>query len=281
MRRKNRIKQIAALIIGVALMAGTAGQAMAEDSYITYQGGAEAFVTVPGERDLFQNFKGVMPGDTLEQKVIVSNTINNSQGVRIYLRAESAEETAKGFLEQMTLTVMESGQVLSEGSADQPGGLAENVLLGTFQKAGQVQIDLFLTVPITMGNEFQDAVGKIHWIFTAEELDSNKNSDPFGGGNGGGGGGGGGGSQGGGETPTPTAIGDEDPALANLENIEDEAVPLATNPLLEMIEDVLVPLGVLPKTGDGSITYAPLLTMFAVSGMLMILLIRKRRKKEH
>ncbi|MCI8949802.1 MAG: LPXTG cell wall anchor domain-containing protein [Lachnospiraceae bacterium] len=280
--KKNQIKKIAALMMTAALTFGTAGHAMAEDSSITYQGGAEAFVTVPEGKDLFQNFKGVMPGDTRKQTVIVSNTVNSKGGVRIYLKAETEEEGTEGFLEQMTLTVVQNGQVLSEGLADQPAGLAENVLLGTFNGKGQIQLDLSLTVPVTMGNEFQDAAGKIRWIFTAEELDGNKEQDPFGGGSGSGGGGGGGGTGtgGGGGTPSPAEIPDGDPALANLEQIDDEAVPLATNPLLEMIEDVLVPLGVLPKTGDGSVTYVPLLTVLAVSGMLIILLIQKRRKKE-
>lgn len=108
-----------------------------------------------------------------------------------------------------------------------------------------------------------------------------------GGGNGGGGGGGGGSSSGGGSsrvsTPGtqdgPTTIDDQDTALANLENIADEEVPLGNHPILEAIEDVLVPLGLLPKTGDGSVSYASLLAVLAVSGALIVLIMIKRRKR--
>lgn len=109
-------------------------------------------------------------------------------------------------------------------------------------------------------------------------------SSGSGGNNGGNGGGGGGGSRGdrdrtGGTGDPGTNIGDDDPALANLENIADDDVPLATNPILQAIEDVLVPLGILPKTADGSVSYTPLLAVLAVSGALIVLLIVKRRKK--
>lgn len=285
MKNKNRMKKLAALIMGAALMFVSAGQAMADDSNITYQGGAEAFVIVPDGKDLFQNFKGVMPGDSITQKVIVSNTVTSSGGVRIYLRAETGEETAEGFLEQMALTVMEGSQVLSEASANQPGGLTENILLGEFHEKGQIQMDLSLTVPITMGNEFQDAAGTIHWIFTAEELDGEKTPNSSGGGNGGGGGGGrrrviidpeG----------TPTTVIDEagtplEGLTPSPEQIDDEEVPLSNNPITQMIEDVLVPLGLLPKTGDGSVSYAPLLALMAASGLLIIGIIWRRVRKTH
>ena len=99
------------------------------------------------------------------------------------------------------------------------------------------------------------------------------------GGNGGGGGGRGDRDPGTGGGPGGATIGDPDAPLANLENISDEDVPLATNPILQAIEDVLVPLGLLPKTGDGSVSYTSLLTLLAVSGALIIFLVWRRRKK--
>lgn len=280
------IKRIAALAFGAVVSFAAAAGTFAADSQVTYQGGAEAFVVIPEGKDLFQNFKGVMPGDVLTQPVIVQNTVSSQGGVRLYLRAEASDETVQGFLEQMTLTVKQGDTVLSQDAADQAGGLTENVLLGTFFGEAQVPIDAVLTVPITMGNEFQNASGTIRWIFTAEELDADpgnndNNGNTSGGGSGNGGGGGGGRDRDRSSTPSPstTTIGDPDPALSNLENISDEEVPLATNPILQAIEDVLVPLGILPKTGDGSVSYGPLLAALAVSGMLIILLVWKRRKK--
>ena len=83
-----------------------------------------------------------------------------------------------------------------------------------------------------------------------------------------------------------TPIDDDGTPLGNLddnplENIEDEGVPLSDNPIKQIIEDVLVPLGLLPKTGDGSISYAPLLALMGASGLLIFALIRRRIKKAH
>ena len=66
-----------------------------------------------------------------------------------------------------------------------------------------------------------------------------------------------------------------------LENIDDEGVPLSDNPFQQIIDDVLVPLGLLPKTGDGSISYTPLLALMGASGLLIFALIRRRIKKAH
>ena len=76
---------------------------------------------------------------------------------------------------------------------------------------------------------------------------------------------------------TPLGQGENPP----LENIDDESVPLSDNPFQQIIDDVLVPLGLLPKTGDGSISYAPLLALMGASGLLIFALIRRRIKKAH
>lgn len=50
--------------------------------------------------------------------------------------------------------------------------------------------------------------------------------------------------------------------------------------MLEQIEDMLTPLGVLPRTGDGSVSYETILLILAVSGALIVCLIQKRRKRQ-
>lgn len=263
MKRRKLFKQIAALMLGAVMMAAAAGSAFAADSQVTYQGGADAFVVIPEDQDLFQNFKGVMPGDTLTQPVIVKNTVNSRGGVKLYLRAETSDETIKGFLEQMTLTVKQGETILSQAPSDQTAGLTENVLLGAFYQEAQIPLEAILTVPISMGNEFQDAAGTIRWIFTAEELDAAPDRP---------GSGGGGGSSGGSGGRTTTII--------------DESVPQApASPLEEILQEILpegVPLALLPKTGDPS--KDALLLAINIGSLLLIigLAVRlMRKRKEH
>lgn len=118
-----------------------------------------------------------------------------------------------------------------------------------------------------------------------------EDSGNHGGGSNGGDGGGDGGNGGGGRREniidpegTPTAMIDDDGTpLEGMDTpselIEDEDVPLSNNPMREFIEDVLVPLGLLPKTGDDSISYAPLIALMAASGLLIFGLIWRRVRK--
>lgn len=272
MRRKK--KEIAAIFLAGLIAAAAALTAFGADSEVTYEGGAEKFVFVPGDGNLFPNFNGVMPGDSLSQKITVRNTVNASGGVNLYLRAEGTEETAEGFLEQMTLTVRQGDRLLSEDTGGRSGGLTENVLLGHFSGKGEVELEVTLHVPIEMDNRFQDAEGKLNWVFTAEELDSQiVPPDEGGSGPGGEPGGGSGGSGGGGETgggPGGSGEGSEPgggsggdgsgngaEAESGLTQIGEEEAPLAgilPEGLAELIPqpilDVMVPLGLVPETGD-------------------------------
>lgn len=163
------------------------------------------------------------------------------------------------------------GRIRFEGLADglyllvQERGSTDNVTINPF----------FITLPVW------DEIAGV-WDYEAEAYPKNEADQPGpspGGGNGGNGGGGGGrGDRTPGGGGDPATIGDPDTALANLENISDEDVPLATNPILDTIEDLLVPLGLLPRTADGSVSYTPLLAIMAASGLLIILLVKKRGK---
>lgn len=128
------------------------------------------------------------------------------------------------------------------------------------------------------------------WRYDVEA--SPKHGTPEDGGNHGGGSNGGDGGNGGGgrreniidPEGTPTAMIDDDGTpLEGMDTpselIEDEDVPLSNNPIREFIEDVLVPLGLLPKTGDDSISYAPLIALMAASGLLIFGLIWRRVRK--
>ncbi|MCI9180838.1 MAG: LPXTG cell wall anchor domain-containing protein [Lachnospiraceae bacterium] len=147
-----------------------------------------------------------------------------------------------------------------------------------------------ITLPLWVKNE--NAPGE--WRYDVEASPKHgapEDNDNNGGGNGGNNGGGGGNSGGGGgrrgniidPEGTPTAmIDDGGTPLEGLtppsEQINDEEVPLG-NSITQLIEDVLVPLGLLPKTGDGSISYAPLLALMAASGLLIFGLIWRRVRK--
>lgn len=100
------------------------------------------------------------------------------------------------------------------------------------------------------------------------EADSTNNN---GGGGSGGGGGGGSSSSGRINTNGSTTV-----------TVPDSDVPLADaeNPVIKAIEDVLVPLGLLPKTGDNSTSIQIMLGVTVMSAALLVLLVAKRRRRD-
>lgn len=171
--------KVLAFIMALALCIGLAPTAFA--STVTYQGQSEKFVFSPGSdyspTDLFENFKSVMPGDQLTQQIEVKNAANNRVNVKLYIRALGAHEASVEFLKQMNLTVRQDGSsVLFDAPADQKSTLEDWVCLGTFQSGADVTLDVTLSVPLEMGNEFQEAVGYLDWQFKVEEFPIESNS---------------------------------------------------------------------------------------------------------
>lgn len=186
---KKTLKTISALALALLLLLGMGATAFAE-SKVTYEGGAEKFVFLPGSEytktDLFENFKGVMPGDVITQEITVQNNYTKAEKVNIYLRAvvhdgqgnPLSEEVARtedlvsmqDFLSQLTMTVKQGDKVLFSASPDELDGLKENVLLGTFPGRSKTILTVELSVPFELGNEYANRVGEVDWIFTAEEV---------------------------------------------------------------------------------------------------------------
>ncbi len=141
-------------------------------SNVTYEGGAEHFVFLPGseysDSDLFENFKGVMPGDVIVQRITVKNT--SDKQVRIFMRADPIEEIHRDFLDKLNLQVSCKSEYIFDAAPSQTGQLTENTLLGTFKTAGSVELVVTLTVPLDLGNEYMNTMGIVPWTFLIEEV---------------------------------------------------------------------------------------------------------------
>ena len=162
------MKKILSLLVAMLLVCSAAYAA----SSVTYEGGAEKFVFLPGseysDSDLFENFKGVMPGDILTQRIAVRNA-SDSQ-VRLYMRVDPVEEKYRDFLSRMNLQVSCKDEEIFDAAASETAQLTENTLLGTFKRAGSTELVVTLTVPVDLGNEFMGTMGIVPWTFLVEEI---------------------------------------------------------------------------------------------------------------
>lgn len=184
-------KCIVSLLMIAILVIKSGTLAEAASSSVSYEGGAEKYVFLPGseytDSDLFDNFKGVMPGDTLQQIITVQNDSDNSDYVKIYMRAETHDDAGnplsdnvaaeteivsmQEFLGQLSMTVRKGDEVIFEASPDELDGLSENILLGEYEPGESSELIVELSVPIELRNEYMNHVGEIDWVFMVEELE--------------------------------------------------------------------------------------------------------------
>ena len=150
----------------------------AQEGKVTYDGNAKQFIFQPGGEysltDLFPQFKGVMPGDTLTQKITVKNDASNKVKVKIYMRSLGAQTQSADFLSKLSLKVSKSAEnkmaYMFDNAANEKAQLTNWVCLGTLYSGGIVNLDVSLNVPVELDNEFQNRIGYIDWEFMVEEM---------------------------------------------------------------------------------------------------------------
>ena len=172
------MKKIIALFFTFVLLLSSTVTVFAADGKVIYSGNAGNFVFEPGSdhslTDLFPNFKGVMPGDTLTQKITVKNNADNKVKVKIYIRSLGAHEDSVEFLSQLGLKVAKSSDnemaYMFDAAADETAQLTDWVCLGALYSGGEVNLDVTLNVPVELPNEYQNKIGYLDWEFMIEEF---------------------------------------------------------------------------------------------------------------
>lgn len=172
------MKKFVTVFIAFLIALSSALPVYAADGKVTYSGNAGSFVFEPGSEhsltDLFPDFKDVMPGDTLTQKITVNNKADKKVKVDIYLRTLGAHEESAEFLSKLGLKVQKSGDnqmaYMFDAKANETAQLTDWVCLGTLYSGGQVNLDVTLTVPVELDNAFQNQIGYLDWEFRVEEF---------------------------------------------------------------------------------------------------------------
>ena len=179
------MKKIITVLLVVIVALCSVLSVNAADGKVTYSGNAGDFVFEPGSEhsltDLFPNFKDVMPGDTLTQKITVRNDAENDVKVKIYIRSLGAHEDSVEFLSQLGLKVQHSEEnemaYMFDAAANKKAQLSDWVCLGTLYSGGEVNLDVLLDVPVELDNEYQNKIGYLDWEFMIEEFPVEE-SDP-------------------------------------------------------------------------------------------------------
>ncbi len=171
MKRAIIFLTVLVLLFSVSLPASAAGN-------VIYEKDAGEFIFEYGsehsETDLFSDFKSVMPGDSITQTVTVRNDASNKVKVKIYMRSLGANSGSEDFLSKLQLSVKKSNDnemaYMFDAAANETDELTDWVLLGTLYSGGEVNLDVKLEVPTSLGNEYAEKIGKLTWEFKVEEL---------------------------------------------------------------------------------------------------------------
>ena len=173
--KSNKFKILTALVLAAAIIAGIfAINAFADDGVptVTFDYGQKQFVfknVLPYDGtsypDLFKNLKGLMPGDSVTQKIKVSATDLGLGTADIYLRVDNESENMTLLDEEkVTLTVSSGGKVIATGD------LKNGVHLGKFSNNDTLELEVAFNIPIEAGNKLQNFNGTVDWVFTAEYI---------------------------------------------------------------------------------------------------------------
>lgn len=171
------MKKLILFVLAAVLLLGSM-TVYAADGTVTYSGDAGKFIFAPGSdyspTDLFPEFKDVMPGDTLTQKITVKNDASNKVKVKIYMRALGAHENSQEFLSQLGLLVQKSGDspldYLFAAASSETAQLTDWVCLGTLYSGGEIDLNVTLAVPVELDNAYSSQIGYLDWEFKVEEF---------------------------------------------------------------------------------------------------------------
>ena len=169
------MKRFFAFCLTLALALSLALPTHAADGQVIYSQGDEQFFFQPGSEyspsDLFPNFKDVMPGDSIEQRIVVKNDVKNNCKVKVYIRALGGHADSQPFLSQLRLSVKKADDtIMFDAPADQSAQLTDWVYLGTLYSGGECELIVTLDVPVSLDNQFKNLVGYLDWEFAVEEL---------------------------------------------------------------------------------------------------------------
>lgn len=151
------------------------------------------------DKDLFDNMKDTMPGDTKLETVLIENKINQSVTFYLYATVDSLEldnpEIVAGknymteLMKQVHLTVYNkttstfiykgpaTGNPADKiGNQEIFGSMVQNVdgnggygvLLGTLSRNSSMELEVTITLPgASMDNSYQDSFGYVNWVFAS------------------------------------------------------------------------------------------------------------------
>lgn len=144
------------------------------DASVTYSSDSHEFIIsadgVEGTSDLFgEMFKGMMPGDSTTETVTVAN-ISKKTTVKLYMRLDYLSDSERAMLKAVSITVSnENGVLFNKPAGTEFPSSAAWTYLCMLSAGSSSIMNIKITAPVQMGNQYQNADADIVWRFKVEE----------------------------------------------------------------------------------------------------------------
>lgn len=187
----NIIRRISTLLLALVLVLSLSVSAFAAE--VVFEGRSKGFSVGSDNQlttsNLFGNFEGVMPGDTLSETITIKNLARDCDYIKLYIRAvphsdgsnapvsgrvndlEQNVASMEDFLSQLYMEVYQGSSRIYSGSPDELDGFRDNVYLGRYKKNQGTTLTVTLNVPADLDNEYAFRAGEVDWVFTVECYD--------------------------------------------------------------------------------------------------------------
>lgn len=153
------------------------------ESYTTVEffGPDRGFLFVINEGDLFMNFKNLVPGTDRYQEIHVTNSWNES--TELFLLARVTEQSGSAsdlelidliLREYAEVSVSNNGEIIYSGPVwgnldSDTDSMKNRISLGRYMPGESSVIEVRLILSPEVGNEFEELIGKVEWVFLCED----------------------------------------------------------------------------------------------------------------
>ena len=126
---------------------------------VFYEGGAQGLIANTG--DVFKNFKTLMPGDTVSDKLVIGSSYANP--VRLFFRIDKIDNEA--LAKQVELTIKAGEVPIFNGTL---ASAMNEVYLAYMTQGYQAVLTFELKVPEELKNDYALTDAKQKWVFRAD-----------------------------------------------------------------------------------------------------------------
>ena len=131
---------------------------------VEFSGTSHRLVAIP--QDFFANLPAMMPGDTVSDKIIISNTTSDTAEILFGTQIPVQSQEGKDLISNLKLVIRNSSdRVIYEGKLSAEP-LNVPVSLGTFRPGQQDELSFSISMPPELKNAYALRKGDVKWVFS-------------------------------------------------------------------------------------------------------------------